>query len=268
MDTKKNPKKKMKIVKKPYVKGSIVDASTVKDALRFFGGTVIMMLAFLLLSSMMIWDNLTLRIITNGVVLVLAWLLFYASGVSKGAVAVNSGEILYQRQQEGKALDNADVRASFHTLKGFVTGIIGDLPCLACAIVLALIAQRQMYSAASLPSWLESYTRRSEIGDALAYYSVSHGMSLESILRVIVRTMIMPLVSIVGTESSANLLTLEHLAPLAVLMPALFYGVGYTQGVNARAQVHSSIAAANKKHRKQEKKKQQQRRVQEPKQLN
>ena len=46
MDTKKNPKKKMKIVKKPYVKGSIVDASTVKDALRFFGGTVIMMLAF------------------------------------------------------------------------------------------------------------------------------------------------------------------------------------------------------------------------------
>ena len=48
MDTKKNPKKKMKIVKKPYVKGSIVDASTVKDALRFFGGTVIMMLAFLL----------------------------------------------------------------------------------------------------------------------------------------------------------------------------------------------------------------------------
>ena len=93
-------------------------------------------------------------------------------------------------------------------------------------------------------------------------------MSLESILRLIVRTMIMPLVSIVGTESSANLLTLEHLAPLAVLMPALFYGVGYTQGVNARAQVHSSIAAANKKHRKQEKKKQQQRRVQEPKQLN
>lgn len=89
-----------------------------------------MMLAFLLLSSMMIWDNLTLRIITNGVVLVLAWLLFYASGVSKGAVAVNSGEILYQRQQEGKALDNADVRASFHPLKGFVTGIIGDLPCL------------------------------------------------------------------------------------------------------------------------------------------
>ena len=94
MDAKKVPQKKqMKIVKKPYVTGSPVDQHTAKEAAKTFLAMLVMMLAFLLLSSMLLWDNLFLRILTNGVVLLGAWGLFYANGMSKGATAVNSAYI-------------------------------------------------------------------------------------------------------------------------------------------------------------------------------
>lgn len=269
MDAKKVPQKKqMKIVKKPYVTGSPVDQHTAKEAAKTFLAMLVMMLAFLLLSSMLLWDNLFLRILTNGVVLLGAWGLFYANGMSKGATAVNSGEILYQRQQEGKPINAADLRASYHPAKGFITALLGSIPCFLCALVLALIGKQQMYGLSSLPTWLQSYTSRSEVGDALAYYAVTQAMAVEDVLRVIVRMMIMPVVSMVGTENAANLLLVERLAPLLVLMPSVCYGVGYTQGVRARTQVHSSIAAADRKYKRKEKKKQQQRRVRQPEQLN
>lgn len=264
----KKTKKKPKIVKKPFLTGTPVDGATFKGALTFFGGTLLMVLAYLLLSSMMLWDSLFLRIVTNGLVMVAVYALFFVSGMSKGATAVNSGEIMYQRQAKGKTVDAGDLKACYHPLKGFVTGLLGSLPALFCAAVLAVIAQQQLYGLSALPSWLEPYTRRSDIGNALAYYSVMDPMSLESVLRLIVRAMMMPLVSIVGTSDSAALLTLERLSPLVALIPAVCHGVGYTRGVQARTQVHSSIAAANRKYKRREKRKQQQRRAQGPEQLN
>lgn len=263
----KKTKKKPKIVKKPFLTGSPVDGTTAKAALTFFGGMLLMLLAYLLLCSMMLWDSLFLRIVTNGLVMVAVYALFFLSGMSKGATAVNSGEIMYQRKAEGKPVDAGDLKTCYHPLKGFVTGLLGSLPFFLCALVLAVIAQQQFYGLSALPNWLEPYTRRSDIGNALAYYSVTDPMGVESVLRLIVRAMMMPLVSIVGTSDSAALLTLERLSPLVALIPAVFHGIGYTRGVQARTQVHSSIAAANRKYKRKEKKKQQ-RRARGPEQLN
>lgn len=268
MDTRKNNKKKMKIVKKPFLQGAPLDGNSWKDALKFFGSTLVMMVAFLFLSSIMMWDNLFLRLLTNGAVLLMALVLFYTSGLSRGAVAVNTGEILYLRKEEGKPLDAHDLRASYHPAKGFLVALLGSLPLLLCSLLLAVTATQQLHGLSPLPRWLESYTRRSEIGDALAYYGAVAPLNMEGVLRLIVRTAMMPVVSMVGTESSANLLLLERLSPLVMLAPALCYGFGYTRGVAARTQVHSSIAAANRKHKRQEKKKQQQRRARGPEQLN
>ena len=66
----KKTKKKPKIVKKPFLTGSPVDGTTAKAALTFFGGMLLMLLAYLLLCSMMLWDSLFLRIVTNGLVMV------------------------------------------------------------------------------------------------------------------------------------------------------------------------------------------------------
>lgn len=264
---KKKTKKKPKIVKKPFLRGSPVDGDTAKSALSFFGGTLLMLLAYLLLCSMMLWDSLFLRIVTNGAVMAAVFALFHLSGMTKGATAVNTGEIMYQREAEGKPVDAGDRRSCYHAAKGFVTGLLGSLPMLLCALVLACIAQQQFYGLSALPSWLEPYTRRTDVGNALAYYQVVDPMTLESVLRLIIRAMMMPLVSIVGTANSANLLVLERISPLVSLLPALSYGIGYTRGVQARTQVHSSIAAANRKYKRKEKKKQQ-RRVRGPEQLN
>lgn len=260
-------KKKPKIVKKPFLRGAPVDGATAKGALIFFGGMLLMLLAYLLLCSMMLWDSLFLRIVTNGLVMVAVYALFYISGMSKGATAVNNGEIMYQRQADGKQVNAGDLRACYHPMKGFITGLIGSLPAFLCALVLAVIAQQQLYGLSALPSWLEPYTRRTDIGNALAYYSVVDPMTLESVLRLIVRALTMPLVSIIGTANSASLLLLERISPLVMLIPAACYGIGYTRGVQARTQVHSSIAAANRKYKRKEKKKQQ-RRVRGPEQLN
>ena len=56
----KKTKKKPKIVKKPFLTGSPVDGTTAKAALTFFGGMLLMLLAYLLLCSMMLWDSLFL----------------------------------------------------------------------------------------------------------------------------------------------------------------------------------------------------------------
>ena len=259
--------KKPKIVTKPFLQGSVTDRATAKDAAKFFGSTVLMLVLFLLLCSMMMWDSLLLRLITNGVVLAMAYILFYAAGVSKGSLAVNQGEMMYQREQQGKNVDPGDRRACYHPLKGYVTGALGVLPLFLCALAFAFIAQRQMYGLSVLPSWLEGYMRRSDIGGALAYYSVHDPIGVEDVLRMIVRMMDMPLVSILGTDNADRLLLLERLSPLLALLPGALYGFGYTRGVAARTRVHSSIAAANRKHRRKEKKLRQ-RRMQGPEQLN
>ena len=69
-------------------------------------------------------------------------------------------------------------------------------------------------------------------------------------MRVIIRILVMPFISVLAKDSSQAALTVERLAPLILLIPAAVYGTGYLTGVSARSQVHTEIAANHRRYNK------------------
>ena len=270
MDTKKRKKNKkpVKPVVKPFMRGSAVDRGTGKSALMFFGSILLVMLANLLLSAVLVWDSLALRILFNGVLVAAIGLLFLQSGASKGTAAVNQGEIMLQRQEAGREVNLEDRRGCYHPLKGYIIGLLGSVPYLVCCLLLAATAQRVMTGLGALPSWISNLQRREEIGGALAFYSQTTPMQLEDMMRVVVRMLIMPFVNMVGATNADGLLTRERLSVLPMLLPALCYGVGYQQGVRVRTRVHTDIATGKRKRARKAKKQQRARAAKGPEQLN
>lgn len=268
METKRKQQKKPKIVTKPFLRGAATDSHLAMNSLKFFGALALMSVAFLLLGSMLMLDSAVLRLLINAAIMICVYLLFYNSGLGKGAAAVNLGEMLHMRRENGHAVSQADERSCFHPAKGFIIAVIGTLPFILCGCLLAATAQIQMTGLSTLPSWLESFERRAEVGNALAYYHETASMGVEDVTRLVVRMSLMPVVGMIGTENTAELLMMERLSPLAMLLPALFYGIGYTRGVTVRTKIHTSIASNNRKRAKQEKKKQQARARRSPEKLN
>lgn len=268
MKKKKKNKKPVKPVAKPFMRGAAVDRGTIRSAVMFFGSLLLVMLANLLLSAVLVWDNLALRLLFNGVLVLAIGLLFLQSGASKGTAAVNQGEIMLQRQEAGRDVNPEDRRSCYHPLKGYIIGLLGSVPCVICCLLLAATAQRVVSGIGTLPSWLSSLQRREEIGGALAFYSQTSPMQLEDMMRVVVRMCIMPFVNMVGAANADGLLTLERLSALPMLLPALFYGVGYQQGVRVRIQVHTDIATGKRKRARKAKKQQRARAAKGPEQLN
>ena len=91
---------------------------------------------------------------------VLVLFVFYNSAVGKGADAVARGEILWQKQEKGQNLSASEKAICFHPLKGYLTALLGTLPLLICAVLLAILAHRQTTGAGTLPAWLSNYQRR------------------------------------------------------------------------------------------------------------
>ena len=138
------------------------------------------------------------------------------------------------------------------------------------AILLAVTAKRQMTGAGTLPSWLDSYMRRSEISDALAGYSQGASATATDIFRIIIRLAIMPFVSMCGAENRELLLFVERISPLIVMIPAAAYGTGYLQGPARRRKVLTEIEENARKRRIREKRERRARSVvpKGPEQLN
>lgn len=246
MDTKKN-KKKVEKVTKPYLKGDVFDRTTLTSALKFFVGTVVMAVVFLIIGVMMTWDIQWLNVVINLLIVLAVYMFFYQMGLTSGADAVNQGEIMYSRQEKGRSVADWERSMCFHPFKGMVTALIGSIPLVLCSLVLACIAQRQVTSLGVLPSWLTAIEGREEIGDALAYYHETGSMSLESVLRLMIRMSIMPFVNIVGAANKDGMLLLERISPILNLLPAVAYGIGYMGGVGVRTNVHTNIALGKKK---------------------
>lgn len=254
-------KKKLESPRKvwPFLPGHPVDSRTPVTALKYFLATFALLLAFLILGAMMLWDNLILRVVTNGLLLLFAYGVYWQSGVTAGTNAVNLGEMLYQRQATGRDHDLSELPKSYHPAKGFIVALLGSIPLFLCAVALAFTAQRVMVSAGALPSWLDSLQRREEIGGALIGYHQSEAIGVTDILRLIVRMAIMPIVNIVGGENKDGLLLMERLSPLLVLLPAVCYGVGYTGGVKVRTKIHQDIEAGKRKLKRRQKRERAQR---------
>ena len=272
MKTAATPKKKQNkpvYIPKPFLRGKPWDSLCLKTSLAMLGGYLMLMLAFLLLGMLMIIDNTVIRVALNVMLLAGSYLIYFSFGMGNGTQAVNQGEILQNRVDTGRPINKGEQECCYHPLKGFLVALVGYLPALLLAVVFACITTRQMTTMGALPSWISSLNGHSEITGPLAYYTASASFSLQDILRIFVRMNIMPWVNIFDSSNMDNMLMVERFAPLLMLLPPLFYGLGYTQGPRSRARIHGDIAQgrrkAAKKARKEHKKKVQTR---EPQQLN
>ncbi len=241
-------------VVKPFLKGSVRDERTGKEVLSFFGLLLVGCLMSFLVCTMISLGNSILQTLINLAVEALLLYIFYNSAIRKGTDAVARGEILFQRQEKGLPYTPGEKALCFHPMKGFFSAFLGSLPLLICAVLLAVLARRQTTGAGVLPSWMSSYQRRSDIGDALAAYTVSSGLALEDVLRIIIRVAVMPFVSMVGAENGEGLLLMERLSPVLVLLPACAYGTGYLQGRGERTRIHTGIAESNRRRTRKERK--------------
>ena len=261
-------KKKVKIVKKPYMQGNAWEKGCWKRSAKIMGTFLVVALLYLFIGAMLMFDNVFLRVLINLCMIAAAAGIFYMNGINAGIQDVTVGEIMYQREREGKAVSKEDRERCYRRGKGFLCALSGAVVYVLIALALAIFTKEQTFTLGALPQWITQYQRRAEIGNALAYYQNSVGMEWIDYVRIAVRVMIMPFVNIVGTGSSLNLLWLERFSPLLVLLAPMGYALGYLRGPDARTQVHTDIAASNRKKKRQEKKKAQQRRQQKgPEQL-
>ena len=260
-------------VKKPFLTGSITDGNTAKHSLGFAGVMVVIFFVSLIACVSASLGSVVLRMLINSAVILVVLMLFYNNGAGKGAEDVARGEILYQKQERGETISESERKSCFHPAKGFLNGLLGTLPFLILAVILAVQTTPQLTGAGTLPSWMQAYTRRSDIGSALTAYTQPEGMTLLDYIRALVRIFIIPYVNIVGTADKYGMLTLERLSPLILVLPAAAYGTGYLQGKKIRSGIHTAISINDKKRIRREKKKRLARsnagsRSREPEQLN
>ena len=262
-------KKKIEKVSKPYLKGDAIDRTTVSGGVKHFVGTIVMAIAYLVIGVMMNWDQVWLNVLVNTTILLATYMMFAQFGMNAGADAVNQGEIMFARQEKGRPVAEWERSMCYHPLKGFISALIGAVPVLLCSIILACIAERQMTSLGALPSWVSGFESRQEIGNALAIYHEAGSMSLETVMRMLVRMTVMPFVNMVGPENKDAMLLLERVSPLINLIPVVAYGLGYINGVDVRTSIHTNIALGKKKaKRKQAKERRARRQARGPEQLN
>lgn len=265
----KQPKPKAKkpsLVYKPFLQGRPVSALAAKRGLKVLVYLLAFMLLYLFIGQALMFDSLPLRLLLNIAALLAVAGLMYNDGAKAGMDDVAFAEIALQRQQNGRELSKQDLDRCFHPLKGFFTAFVGVLPLLLVAIALSVTAERLVYQLGGLPSWLQGFERRADVGQALAYYQEPTKFGFVDVLRVIVRLSIFPFVNMVGPDSPDAMLLLERLSPLLVCLLPLAYGIGYTQGRTLRAKVHGAIKSDTRR-RVQRQRRETKRRRQEPKQL-
>ena len=262
-------KEKAAPVKVSYLTGSPVDGTTLKSALMFLGSLLAMALLYLLAGGIgAAMANLLGRILSGGL-LACTLMIFFATGQSAGTQAVNQGEIMQRRLETDREVTPEERARCFHPLKGFIIALLGTLPVFLMTLVFALIARRQMSYPGALPSWVSGLSTRPDLLAPLTVYTQSPGLTLENVLRIPVRMLILPWSGLLGVRDADGFLVLERIAPLLILLPGVSYGVGYLTGVQARAQVHSDIAAGKKKQQKKERRERKRRAAgHEPEQLN
>ncbi len=264
MSNKKNVPKRTK----PYLTGAVTDEYTLRNALKFFFMLLLIMFMTFLVCSMTGFQSAVLRIVVNTAVELLVLTVLYSKGADLGEEAVARGEILYQHEQKGVSISKNERMIPYHPAKGFVTGIIGSSILIICAVLLAATAEKQMTGAGVLPSWTDAFMRRTEFRDAVVQYAQPVSAGFTDFLRIAVRIMMMPFISLAGSENKDLLLLFEKLSPLFVLLPAFAYGAGYMQGPARRSRIHTEIAENARKRKVREKRARKARIPKGPQQLN
>ena len=261
-----------KAVRKPFLTGSVFDERTFRSSMFFFGTLIVVFLVAFIACLSATFENIFFRVLMNGAVIILELVIVFNNGMKRGTEDVARGEILWQKKEKEQPFTDSEKRLCFHPVKGYMIGLIGSLILLAAAVFLALNASVQMTESGGLPSWMQAYTKRSDIGNALINYTQPEGMKMIDYIRAIVRVAVLPYVNIIGSANKTTLLILERLCPVIILFPAVAYGTGYVSGKNIRTQIHTAISENDRKRIRIEQKKRKARiareRNSEPEQLN
>lgn len=245
---------KVQEVIKPSLTGSWHGKDAFKLGYKLMLNILFVSLIYLILSLLLSFDSLVLRILSSVALVGAAAAYLYYSGMNAGQGDAAFSEIMYQRQVEGKEVTQADRERCFHPAKGFFAALVGAIPFVLIALVFALMTKPTTYSLGVLPNWLTGYTRQSGIGDALAYYQTRDGLTILSILRVVVRSMVMPFINVAVKLGDVPTLWAERLSPLWVLVAPLGYGFGYGQGLKLRAKINTGILIGDQKKKRRERK--------------
>ena len=242
-----------KEVNKPYITGNPADENTIKRSLIYFGTLIMVFFVSFIACSSTSSAGLFLRILINTAVIAVVMYLFFNNGTNHGAEAVARGEILYQKREKGQQFTDAEKSVCFHRLKGFITAVAGTLPFLIPAILLAVFSTVQQTDSGSIPSWMQTYLRRSDIGNALVNYTQPEALSFVEYIRILIRICILPFVNLIGYSSKYGMFILEKISPLLLLLPAVSYGFGYLTGRSIRTRIHTIISENDKKRKRREK---------------
>lgn len=241
-------------VNKPVLTGSWHGGDALRQGGKLMLSILFVSVVYLILSLVLSFDALALRVLTSVLLIGAAWMYLYFNGMNVGQSDAAYAEIMFQRRAEGKTVALKEQERCFHKAKGFFAVAIGVAPYFLIALVFAFLAQPARYTLGVLPTWLTGYTRQSAMGDALAYYQVHEGVSALSVLRIVVRGMTMPFITVAVKLGNVATLWSERLSPLWVLIAPLGYGFGYAQGLKARAKINTGILLGDQKKKRKERK--------------
>ncbi len=239
---------------KSFLTGTATDERTFKNSLKFLGILLIVFVIAFIACASATFDSIILRLLMNCAVIILLMYIFYNNGSKRGTEDVARGEILWQKREKGLTYSESERKMCFHPIKGYLIGLIGSILVVIPALILAFNTSVQTTASGTLPSWMQAYVKRSDIGDALINYTQPSGMQFIDYIRAIVRVAILPFVNIIGSDQKNGLMILERLSPIILLLPSAAYGTGYISGKNIRKRIHTVISENDKKRIRKEQK--------------
>lgn len=248
----KNKNNGAKPIYKPYLKGNVISGTAAKRGLSVLGMEVLFAFMFVLIATMATGGAHWITVSVNVLLVLGAAFAMYNAGAGKGEGDVGFAEIAQARLDSGKNVPDSEKDRCYNALKGFFSAAVGALPVFAIALLFSMIAHRQLVSMGVLPSWVAAYEQHEDIGAALAWYSEVSPVTLEDILRIIMRVFVFPFVNIAGADNYDAMYLVDRLSPLLVLIMPFFYGLGYLRGPHLRAMVHGNIRQNRRRHNRKE----------------
>lgn len=228
-----------------------------KTAARIFG----YMLAFGFIGFMFVpalmGASAALRVPIIALLIAAAGMLFFMDASYRGERDSAMSETLDKlaRADSGYKPSAQEEGRRYSRVKGILEPMLGALPLVVVALLVAFMTEPYVYTLQDLPGWISPYMHRPEIGDALAYMQGAlPSASAVDYLRIFVRFMLFPYVGLLGTMTDEMSLLFDRLSPLIALILPLVAAIGYQFGPRRRAKSVKTIEQAKNTPRKRLKK--------------
>lgn len=233
-------------VKIEYNIGKVFAPSLIKMVFSVFLSIWLLLLVFIVFGALLVFDNKIVSFIVNIAFIALCAYFFYNRGLYIGSKHAASSEIAFKAKLVNEPYTN-NINDCFNKWRGFMAVIIAILPFFIVACVFAINTQKQYYQLGNLPQWIEPYMQYNNLDIALGYYKQNVVLSAIDILRLFVRGLIMPYISMFNKFDADTILLIERLSPLLLLIIPSTYGFAYMNGTKQRLYIHKAIATNKKR---------------------